>query len=166
MRLDVQPQDAVVVATSGGALAGQVLGAETLDQVDHGRGGPLGLDRAQGIAAILDLSPQLPGLVAGVRASPDRGVAYGVGPLPPRPGGVPQHVAAGPVGGDAGAEAGNVGVDGDGLALLGGWKSPHNGVGESCHRKSYARPMPVVITAYRVQRCNGRVATSQQETAM
>jgi hypothetical protein len=108
-----------------------VLGLEPLDQVDHGGRGALVLDITERVAAVLDLASQLARLVAGVGGAPHRSIADGVGALAPRPGRVAQHVGPRPVGGDAGTEAGNVGIDGDVLALLGKWKPPHDGVDEA-----------------------------------
>src|SRR6516162_11773583 len=95
-----------------------MLSPKPIDQIEHGGGGALLLDVTQRIAAVLDLAPQLARLVAGVRGAPHGGVADGIGALASGAGRVSEDEGPRPVGSDAGTEAGNVGVDGDGLALL------------------------------------------------
>src|SRR5262249_40950184 len=143
-------QDAVVVATGGGALAGQVLGAEARDQVRHRGRLALSLDRAQWVAAVLDVAPQLPGPLTRHSGAPDGGVADGVGTLPPGPtDDVAQDIRPRPVGGDANAEALHLAVRRDLLARCRRRQPPDDGVREPLslnHDFPRARPMPVALT--------------------
>src|SRR6516162_10750125 len=88
MRNDMIAEKTLIVARGSGTLTGQMLGAETLDQIRDRGCLALRLDLAQGVAAVLDLAAQLSCLVAGGRTAPDRGVADRIGTLPPDPGGV------------------------------------------------------------------------------
>ena len=146
VRLDVQLQQVAVFEGGAGALLRKVLRPEALDQVEHSGRGALVLDVTERVAAVLNLTPKFARPVTGLRRPPHRSIADGERALPSRPGRVSQDEPAVRISGDAGTEAGNVGIDGDGLALLGKWKPPHDGVGEAfslSHEKSlspsYAR---------------------------
>src|SRR5262249_52769930 len=56
MRLDVQPQRALVVVAGGWALAWEMLSPKALNQVTGGWGLTFSLDVAEGITAVLDLA--------------------------------------------------------------------------------------------------------------
>src|SRR5262249_60810939 len=92
--------------------------------------------------AVAALAARLAGLVARVRRAAHRGVADRVGALAPRPGRVPQHVGPRAVGGDAGTEAENVCIDGDGLARRRQRQALDDGVGEPFSLRHWKSPNP------------------------
>src|SRR5262249_58947017 len=92
--------------------------------------------------AVGNLTPKFARPVRGLGRPPHRSIADGERALPSRPGRVSQDETAVRISGDAGTEAGNVGIDGDVLALLGKWKPPHDGVGEAFSLRHWKSPNP------------------------